>query len=58
MHAQSYAGRHHVVQGQKSTRQVGREKSGAETIFGLILALAAIYGIGSVLAFLTTYLVQ
>jgi len=58
MHAQSYAGRTHAVRDQKASRQSGREGSGAETLFGLILALTAMYGIGSVLAFLASYVIR
>lgn len=54
MNAQSYAGRHHEIRTHKS----GKEGNGAETLFGLVLALTAMYGIGSVLAFLATYLVK
>ena len=56
MNAQSYAGNRHGVRVHRTT---GRKEGGrGETLFGMILALAAMYGIGSVVAFLAGYLVR
>lgn len=58
MNAHSYAGQRHGVQVRRTTSHGKKEGGRGETLFGMILALAAMYGIGSVVAFLAGYLVR
>ncbi len=57
MKAHDYAGQQ-GMRVHRTSSSGKKEGSGAETLFGMVLALTAMYGIGSVLAFLATYLVR
>lgn len=57
MNAQGYAGQNQEVRVHRTANQGKKVSTGAETLFGMILALTAMYGIGSVLTFLAKYLV-
>jgi hypothetical protein len=57
MSVQSYAGQSNTISIGKRSRNTKQNK-GAETLFGLILALTTMYGLGAVLAFLATWLVR
>lgn len=58
MNAQSIAGQQQGVQTQSITGREKKRVSKLETIFGVILAMTAMYAIGSVLNFMARYLVR
>lgn len=57
MNAQGYAEQQQGIRVHQAAKQGKKVSKGAETLFGMILALTAMYGIGSVLTFLAKYLV-
>ena len=57
MRAESVAGQGRAI---PSTRKNSKRKqeNGGETLFGLVLALTTLYGLGSLIAFLATWAVR
>jgi len=55
MGAQSYAGQNTAIPSRQTIR---KEKGDGETLFGLVLALATLYGLGTMIAFLVSWAVR
>ena len=54
MNADSYAGQKSAISSVRKNKK-GKEDNGGETLFGLVLALTTMYGLGSLIAFLATW---
>jgi len=55
MSAQSYAGQNRAIPSGQSLR---KGRGDGETLFGLVLALATLYGLGTLVAFLVSWAVK
>ena len=56
MNAQSYVGQSHAISSRPAKK--GKNDKSGETLFGLVLTLTALYGIGSLIAFVTSLVLR
>ena len=57
MNAQSYAEQSHAITARPAQKNEKTDKS-REALFGLVLTLTALYGIGSLIAFVTSLVLR